>query len=887
MGAEAGAEIDQWLQAGGLVLAASERAARALQSAFHQRRRAEGLTAWRAPAIHTWAGFVRMQWDARGDSRMLLNPAQERALWSGILEGEPHLATVLSGPRHRLAALAMRAHALLCGYAPRYLKPAARAGWDRDAGAFSSWLSAFDAQCSKARVLSPDRAILEVISALPEDTSARPPLQLVGFDRLLPSQHEFLRAWGSWSALADGDTARDLHYYDAPDEATELAACAAWCMQRIEADPSTQLLVLTQDIAPNRGKIERAFLRAAPSGSAPLFEFSLGIPLAEVPLTRAAHLQLRWLDRPLLEAELDWLFSTGWLAAASEESNAPPGRMRALRRAGLARTEWTLSAFASPQRNVDPLPEAWDQRLQRAQQQLAEADARPRSPLDWAALVPQLLSTAGFPGGQLASAEFQAWQRWQQALDACASLGFDGRHVPWSGFLADLARILSETLFAPESANAPIQIAGPAESAGLAADAIWFLGASEDAWPASSPAHPLLPVPVQRECGMPHAAPRVDWELANTVTQRIATSATEVIFSYPRRSTESALRPSRNIAQLAGAPEVLPAHLAPTAYPAPCTILVTDTSRVPFSQPTISGGSAVLSAQSQCAFRAFATARLGAQAWQPAEFGLSAAQRGQLLHAAFHAVWSGPPRGLRSLHELLALPDREAFAAEQAQRVMRDELPAGVRERMPQRYLALEATRLGHLLNEWLTYEAARIDFTVERVEAPGHAQIGELSLALRLDRIDRLADGSLLVIDYKSGDVTPKAWELPRPDDVQLPLYAAFALGEEPGGLLFAKVRAGESRFVGRMCDAHATLLAGLNARDVLIRENLTPEQMQDWRDAIEQLARDFVAGRADIAPRAYPETCERCGLQPLCRIHEVRSSFAIDSDAAEESDE
>ncbi len=215
---------------------------------------------------------------------------------------------------------------------------------------------------------------------------------------------------------------------------------------------------------------------------------------------------------------------------------------------------------------------------------------------------------------------------------------------------------------------------------------------------------------------------------------------------------------------------------------------------------------------------------------------------------------------------------------------MRDKLSAGIRERMPQRYLALEAARLARVLNEWLTYEAARIDFTVEQVEAPGEAQISGLSLTLRLDRIDRLADGSLLVIDYKSGDVTPKAWDLPRPDDVQLPLYAAFALGAEPGGLLFAKVRTGESRFVGRMRDADTTLLANLNARDALVRDPLTTEQMQAWREAIEQLARDFVAGHASVAPRVYPDTCDRCGLHTLCRIHESQFTLANDEEADDE---
>ncbi len=66
----------------------------------------------------------------------------------------------------------------------------------------------------------------------------------------------------------------------------------------------------------------------------------------------------------------------------------------------------------------------------------------------------------------------------------------------------------------------------------------------------------------------------------------------------------------------------------------------------------------------------------------------------------------------------------------------------------------------------------------------------------LRLDRIDRLNDGTFLVIDYKSGDVSPKSWDLPRPDDVQLPLYAGFALDRGPGARrpVFAKLRAGET---------------------------------------------------------------------------------------------
>ena len=135
------------------------------------------------------------------------------------------------------------------------------------------------------------------------------------------------------------------------------------------------------------------------------------------------------------------------------------------------------------------------------------------------------LRTAGWPGRAAFEREFQARSRWQQALETAGSLGFDGRRIPWTEFLSALDRTLDETLFAPESHDAPIQIAGPAESAGLTADAIWFLGANEDAWPAAGATHPLLPLEVQREAGMPHATPQLDWDLAQAITARLLASA--------------------------------------------------------------------------------------------------------------------------------------------------------------------------------------------------------------------------------------------------------------------------------------------------------------------------------------------------------------------------
>jgi probable DNA repair protein len=885
-------EIDAWLRDGGLVVTASDRAARALASAFHRSRRAEGLSAWPAPNILDWKSFVRTAWEERSlDARSVLNPTQEQAIWAGIAGESRHLATLLEGPRHRLAALAMEAHSLLSSFAPRYLKNTVRSTWQQDAAAFSGWLTEFDELCSKGSFLSPSRVPLELIRLLEADPVVRPPLLLAGFDRLLPIQRSLFDAWGEWREAPHGEPTGQISFHDAANEQTELAACALWCSRQLAASPGIRLMVVTQDATSRRGELERAFIQyaapASPAGPTSLpFEFSLGVPLSQAALAHAAYLLLHWLDAPLQEQELDWLLSTGHLSASAEESLALQALMRALRRRGRQQTHWTLAEFLAQHSSSNPLPPAWVERIALARSRLENLSRRPQSPLDWSAVVAQILEAAGWPGFRpLSSAEFQAAHRWQLALETAGSLGFDGRRIPWREFLATLHRTLDETLFAAESHDAPIQIAGPAESAGLAADAIWCLGASEDSWPAKGATHPLLPPEVQRQAGMPHATPQLDWELARAMTTRLLASAPEVHFSFARQSKAADARPSRLVVQVAGPPRQLPPELLAQPAHSPLTVQVADTCRIPFPPGEAAGGSSVLTSQSQCPFKAFATARLAAQSWEPAQAGLTASQRGQLLHAVLHAIWAGPPHGIRTHGDLLQkLEACGPFVAEHVHRVLADEIPDALRSRMPRRYLELEELRLTRLVTEWLNYEASRWPFAVAEAEVDSTITIAGLTLKLRLDRVDRLNDGTLLVIDYKTGDVSPKSWELPRPDDVQLPLYAGFAIDrtkQELGGLVFAKIRAGSHAFAGQVGDAKATLLEGLSPNSALIKNPLTAEQLLGWRDCIQQLAKDFVAGHAQVDPREYPRTCERCDLKTLCRIQENRAQFESDDDS------
>jgi probable DNA repair protein len=880
MGSRSAADIDAHLCAGGIVVSASERAARALVSAFHRARHAEQREAWSSPRIYSWHTFVRLAWDNRvADPRLILNATQELSLWKQLIGANRHEAALLEGPRRNLASLAMRGHALLCLYAPQYLEPKARSGWDQDCAAFSSWLSAFDGLCREHRAVSANRLPLELIPLLQSDAEPRQKLLLAGFDRVEPVQSAVFTAWGESEHIDSANAAPASRYLIAPDPAAEMAAAAAWCRQRLKTDPTNRILLITQDIKQSRGELERAFLRYAALDPEFRFEFSLGVPIAQTAAVCAAHLLLRWMEGGLAEHELDWLIASP-SAVTQTESAALQARMRALRHRGLQRSNWKLDTFLSQRVPSAPLPEAWLNRMRAAQAELNNMFRGKRSPLDWADAVPHLLETLGWPGtNSLTSAEFQVLKRWQDVLDTCGSLGFSGSRMSWQDFLSELTDAASETLFAPESEDSPILITGPAESAGLTADAIWFLGATEEAWPARSDSHPLLPIDVQMRAGMPGSSAQLDWDLADAMTSRIAASAGEVIFSYARQKEGVEARSSGIASRVAGHAQPLPLEWLPASTESDLTSAVEDVGAVPLLQSEsgqspihLRGGAGLLTSQSQCPFKAFATGRLAAKTWDPAEAGLTAAERGQILHAVLHSLWDGPPDGIRSSRELNQTADLATFVLPHVLRAITENAPSRVREEMPARYIELESERLTRLVSEWLRYEQTRLEFEVIGTEVDKTLSVGAVSLKLRLDRLDRLNDGSVLVVDYKTGNVSPKAWDLPRPEDIQLPLYARFGLdeGEVVGGLAFARVRPGDMCFAGRVGNATGTIDSSLKSTSSLVKYPLDLEQLIAWRDKIEGLARDFVAGRADVDPRDAPNTCERCGLQTLCRISE-----------------
>ncbi|HZZ40689.1 MAG TPA: PD-(D/E)XK nuclease family protein [Acidobacteriaceae bacterium] len=907
------------LRRGATIVAASPRIARALHLRFAESQHAIGVGVWASPSILDWDSWLRERFRdyafSAPNSPMLLSALQEQALWTRV-QGDD-AARVLAP--EAMATLAGEAWSLLCTYNAH---AARRQSWEQtDAERFRHWAAEFERLCGRNRWLSAGQ--LAGFLTAEAAVSPSPEILLVGFDRLPPAHRDFLNALSLRNIrvaeyrpepdFSPDQTSRS--WVAASDQTSEIDACAAWARDFLLAHPGARIGVLVPGLAALRNPIDRAFRRIVmpasedirqPSGAMP-WEFSLGQPLADVPAIRAALLLLRWIVTPLREEEISWLIISGFVSDTATHSLAL-ARHDALQRnsdLGLLTPERSLASYRASLTSAPGPRGLWT--ALGALQQAAGVNqilSTPRQPSILTDLAQHLLEAVDWPGDRSPdSVQYQALQRWHRLLDEVALLDFDGTLYSYSDFVKLVERTARETIFAPESHDAPIQIMGPFASSGQQFDAVWFLSTSEASWPQRGRFHPLLPPVVQRQFDMPHSMPTDDWNLAASVTARLLASAPTIVFSYAQRDRDAELRPSPLIAGLfPDQNKADPAAVPPSAPANLPTEPIPEAGFLPWPAEQNAGGASVLKAQAACPFQAFARRRLGAEPLDATEKGLTPADKGRILHEVLQRLFGGPPAApnapsdgppsvpaLRTRDDIVTARDTEQLPAlldAHIDAVFRRHFDIASDDPWQQAYLAAEKRRLHARLTEWLDCEARRQPFTVEaREQKLSDVHIGELRLNLRADRIDLLPDGTRFLLDYKTGRISSAAWKGGRPDEPQLPLYAAYGNVENLSGVLFAKIRAGSTNkirntgFEGRVRDAHAQLSADFGAKQVIVTDPYSGDMRDEWARALQNLALEFLQGIATVTPRE-PQVCQYCALPALCRKAELDLVPVVEGD-------
>jgi len=820
------------------VLTPNRRLAQALSADFDAFQTARGLSVWEAADILPFDAWVQRLWEDAlytelgATLPLLLTPAQEQAIWEEILRDAQLLSRAQTAAQCRDAWRLMHAWRIAPG----------RGG--EDAAAFQQWAQQYE----KRTQGDIDAARLPDL-----DFPVKKPNLVVAyaFDIVPPQTREFFARFALAECKPQALPGRVVKTAF-PSAKGEIEQAAAWARARLE-EGRKRIGVVVPELAQRRKEVLRVFSRVMQPGfnlpgAAPApqpFNVSLGVPLADYALVDAALRLIQLSFQEIAFAQASRLLRSPFLGGAEAEG---------ARRARLdARLRATLGAGVSLPKLIASIEHAPQLRLLlESVYKTAKETASRQTASSWARHFSALLEAAGFPGERvLDSNEFQTRAKWHETLAELAKLERVARELSIQEAFFLLKNLCADTLFQPESPDAPIQVLGILESAGLRFDCLWVSGLTDEAWPLDARPNPFLALALQKQAGVPHASAETALALDRRITEDWQAAAHEVVFSYPQKHADRDLAPSPLIA---GLPE---AALEIPAFPRYRDLLFAGRNRVSTEDAKgpavpagkVRGGTRVLADQAACPFRAFARWRLAAEGLEAPASGPDAAQRGKLLHALMKHLWT-ELKGSRNLEQ-----DPAPVIARAAAAAVKESALEG-------RLAELERLRLAKLAREWLELEKTRSGFEVVAVEEQRSLLVSNLEFSSRIDRMDRLAAGGYALIDYKTGSrVTPKDWDAPRPDDPQLPLYA-LAAPEALAAVAFARVRPGAMKFFGFSREDRQ--LPGVK----LHRD--WPGLLAGWQKEADALGVAFASGEAPVDPKRDLKTCLRCDLQTLCRVYE-----------------
>ena len=848
---------------GATVVTASRRLARVLTQQFHASQREQGRPVWNTPDILPLDAFLKRSWsnyvrdgDARQPAGTLLDTLEEQVVWEQAIRESPAGDSLLRLPE--TAQHAMEAWRLMQAYG---LPLDGRFEASDDWAAFAAWSRAFHRRCAANHWLSAAQ-LPDVVADLVRRGELSMPAQVLvaGFDQITPQQSELFAALGARAEGGSHSYQSEPERWILRDSTGEVRAAAAWARRLLEQNPAAQIGVIVPNLSSVRAKVERIFRETLHPGSALddqelSFHVSLGPALDRYPVVRAALLMLELASGSLALPRAGMLLRSPFLGGADSEWTKRAQLDAKLRRDGV----WDVSPSVLRDRSEKcPLLDRLLREFEKQRSQLAPE----QSASQWSRDFSELLGALGWPGDRtLSSREYQVAEKWRALLSSVAALDTVMPPIRFAQALSRLQELAAASPFQVENEGAPIQIMGLLEASGLRFDSLWIMGLHDEALPAAANPNPFLPISMQREHQLPHSSAERELEFAAKLMDRLLGSARNTVLSYPATEGDRALGPSPLVAGgrwLAAVERAPQSEWARKMRSGVEIQEIQDETAPPVIADSMQpGGATLFKDMAACPFRAFAKHRLGARPLEGTDLGVSKRDQGNAAHKTMALIWSE----LGSLSKLLELtPEEIRELISRSARSAIQQLASGIGRK-------LERRRLERLLPQWLDIEKSRDWFTVHATEQDHLVTLGGMQIRTRADRIDHLANGRAIILDYKTGMLRWTGWEGDRPDEPQLPLYCATS-GEPIAGAAFAVIRIDELVFRGST--EEGVSLPAL--KEMRAEAPLSfAQQVQEWRRVLERLAVTFRAGLAEVDPKQG--ACDLCGLRALCRIREFEN--------------
>jgi len=289
---------------------------------------------------------------------------------------------------------------------------------------------------------------------------------------------------------------------------------------------------------------------------------------------------------------------------------------------------------------------------------------------------------------------------------------------------------------------------------------------------------------------------------------------------------------------------------------------ITDNTAPPVAETEkITGGTSIIQQQALCPFKAFAKIRLNAYEIETPTDVPDARVRGNRIHRALELFWTE----IQSSENLLKLSEQalDAHIQKSINKTYAEQAQQNI-------FLTeLEKIRISRLMHAWLVIEKQRSPFTVIAVEQKREYRYKNITLRMRVDRIDEVDNGRHVIIDYKTGTPNIQHWLGSRIKEPQLPIYH-ISHPVDVEALYFVQLRWNDLSIKG-LVDGESEM------RTIMPFAKLSPEMRAPtwgeqkilWKNNIDHLLEDFLQGKAGVDPLDQT-TCTHCHLHALCRIFE-----------------
>ena len=882
------------LIAGFTIVVGTHRLRHLVLDGYNLEQISQNKTSWATPEAFTWNSWLRNVWyelelSGLSDRKQLLSPNQSLHLWERQIAGYIH-DTKQEGYEYLLWHINSTAKAARDAYrslnAYQIDTKEFQGIYSEDVRAFLEWLQRYQANLDQKNLVDFETLPQEIVSRVGQVTDlCNPKIAFGGIEEWTPQHQSVVDSLANAGLQIEIIKLGTRHSpkpprrvdFEQPENDSvdhEIEACARWARQAIESDPKNHRIgIAVPNLTDVNDRIQRKFAEILNPNAMMekrqshyfAFHGTLGTSLSEIPLV-VDIFNLLELMRPKFElTTISAVIRSDRIQNWNEEKTIRS--KLAIELPQLGSSKITLNDVIQFIRSKNIYCRKLYKILTTAQKLLEDAPKKAEY-ADWGKFIAEwieLFQSTSLEGRSFGADEFQAHKEWGNLVERISEFGFLGEEVSIEEVVAKLRRAASEQVIQLAAVRSPIQIGGPMALAGQSFTHLWMMGLNSENVPGTPRPSPFIPISVQKKHELPNATPATTDQRVRRIFNRLLSNSSEVVLSYAKRDGDHQFEPSSWLLSYNKSIN----DVEVPRYETFLSRITNDFSNIESycdwkaekiqDTSEIRGGTSLFRNQSLCPFKAFAEHRLRARQLDDVQVGISPLDHGIWTHAMFENLYK-EFNTLESLQGDTVEDEYVARAEELAKEIVEEYNSKRVCP-MSKEVLENQVARMTDLAKQWFQCDSNRSAFEVLEHEQEIETSVGELPVRMKIDRVDRTADG-IEIIDYKTGYCSLSDLNGERPKEPQLMLYmhAYKQRGESVQGVGYAHVKVGETQL----------LLEGPNKERMKSEETWADAESR-WNRVLHQLSENFMNGEALAAPISKEIACKYCHLEVLCRINEV----------------